>query len=68
MKELTEEKCILTKGGGICEAATIAGTVSTIATYGPIAKAIALTPTGLLVVGGVGIALALGGIYCMYKS
>jgi hypothetical protein len=67
MKELYEEKYILIKGGGICEAATIAGAVSSIATYAPIAKAIALTPAGTLVVGGFGIALALGGLYCMYK-
>ena len=68
MKELTQDKYTFVKGGGICEAATIAGALSTISTYGPIAKAIALTPTGALVVGGVGIGLAVGGIYCMYKK
>lgn len=67
MKELNQDNYTHITGGGICEAATIAGFISTVSTYGPIAKAIALTPTGALVVGGVGIVLGVGGLYCMYK-
>ena len=66
MKELTFLQAESVNGGGICNAATVAGAVVAVADGAVALGWLALNPAGVGILAGASVGLAAVGVYCMF--